>query len=193
MSDLVSVADQKTFMGVSSSTDDTLFGTLLTMVEDAFERACNRSERPFTTADAARTEVHDGTGHAALYLDYPIDEVTAILLGYDASSPDEELDPDDLTVVTWPSGGRCISRVDGGKFGTIDQPRYVTVVYDTQDDLPEVAKLAVMRATAMLYRQRGSEDARAETSGDFSHTLGSIEEDGFWKMAVQTCREPVIV
>jgi hypothetical protein len=191
VSDLVSTAEQKTFMGVSGTSDDTLVDSLLTMVEDMLERACGRAGRPFSAALTNRIETHDGTDDTGVDLDYPIASVAEILLGVDADNPTETLDPDDLTVVTFGAGRRRLTRTDCGVFGTRGRPRYVQVTYTTQADLPSIAKLAVMRATASIYRQRGSEDAKSETiGGDFSHTLASLEEDPIWKAAVLNCGEP---
>lgn len=194
MSDLVEVTDMQDYLGVSHSTDTTVIGSLLTSVEDALERACDRVDRPFQDAETNRTEVHDGEETDTLWLDYPIEYVSSITLGLDVNDPDEELNPDDLTVVVWGEGRRKLQRVDGNTFGPC-YPRYVTIEYDAQADLPAVAKLAVMRGTAMLYRQRGSEDAvgHNESLGDYSHTLAKIKEDDIWQMAVEQCARPVIV
>lgn len=195
MSDLVSLPEARSFLGNPPTEDDALIEALLNDTEGLLESHCNRSERPFSPVIASRTEVRDGTGSAYLFLDYPIGDVTSIKLGYDAIDPDETLDPDDLEVVTWAVGSRRIARVDGGKFGCADRSRYVHITYATQADLPEMAKLAVKRVTALIYRQRGAEDATEENIGGYSRVLAKfgrdfMGDDPIWKLAVQSLWEP---
>jgi len=194
MSDLVSLADQKVFLEIPVATtgDDDLITDLLEHAEDLLESDAGRTETPFKASAAAQTEVHEGTGTRDLYLNYPISDITSISLGLDNSDFDETLDPDDPDEVVWGTGKRRISRVDGGRFGLPGRPRFITVVYDHQADLPEVAQLAIKRVVAQMYRQRGSEDATKETIGGYARDLSNlVETDPFWQRAVAVTRRRV--
>ncbi len=193
MPDLVSVAVLKTYLEITTDGDDTLLGTLLDHAEGLFESETGRKDTPFTAADTARSEVKDGTGSAELYLDYPISTVTSISLGFDSTDFDETLTPSDADEVVWGAGSRRIMRVDGGIFGRVAQPRYLTIVYDAQADLPEEAQLAIKRVTAQVYRQRGSEDADREQIGSYIRDLSNlVDADPLWRRAVEANRRRVL-
>ncbi len=194
MPDLVSLADLQTYLELSSGTDDSLLTDLLDHVEGLFESETGRKETPFIAANTARSEVKDGTGSPEIYLDYPISAITSISLGFDSSNFDETLTPSDPDEVVWGAGSRRIQRVDGGVFGWLDKPRYVTVVYDFQADLPEEAQLAVKRVVAQVYRQRGSEDATREQIGSYIRTISKlVKDDPLWRRAVAGNSRRVLV
>jgi len=190
VADLVSLSELKTFLRVSGTTDDALLETLLDQIEDLFERACGRSHAPFQGAQTGRVEWHDGTART-LWLDYPVQSLTAITLGHDASAPVETLAVSDPAIVRWEVGSRRVERVDGATFGAPGVRRFVRVTYDAQADLPASAALAVKRATATVYRQIGSEDARSEQLPDFSHVLAEAAADPAWQLAVAAHRRPL--
>lgn len=188
MADLVTLAELKTYLGdAPASADDALLTALLDNVEALFESATLRAPGSYTAAALARTEVLDGTGSSRLYLTYPIAVLTSLKLGYDPAAPTETLAVANKSVVVYGVGSRVITRTDGGKFGTVRQPRYIQVVYDHQGNLPADAPIAIKSVCATAYRRRGSEDVKSETEGSFySHTM--IEDiaasDPFWKLAV---------
>lgn len=185
MPDMVSLADLQTFLELSGGTDDNLLTDLLDHAEGLFESETGRKATPFTAADTGRSEVKDGTGSAELYLDYPISAITSISLGFDSSDFDETLTPSDPDKVVWGVGSRRIMRVDGGIFGRTAQPRYLTIVYDHQADLPEEVQLAIKRVVAQIYRQRGSEDATREQIGPYVRNLSDlVTTDPLWRRAV---------
>ncbi len=187
---LVTVAEQQTFLNVGSTIDTDLLTALIEEVQALFEAACNRAERPFA-ATATRTEVKAGTGSRSLFLDYPITSITSVKLGYDPATPDETLDATDRAVLVFGAGSEQLVRVDGGTFGELDQPRYVQVVYVTADHFPAAARMAVLRGVAVVYRQRGSEDARAERIGGYSADLAKLLEDQpEWQAGVAACWVP---
>lgn len=194
MPDLVSVEDLQTFLELSSGTDDALLGDLLDHAEGLFESECGRKDAPFTAADTARSEVKDGTGSPELYLDYPISDVTSISIGFDSLNFEDTLDPDDPDVVVWGAGSRRIERVDGGIFGRLGKPRYLTILYDFQADLPEEAQLAIKKVVAQVYRQRGSEGATREQIGSYIRTMAKqVKDDPLWRRAVAGNTRRVIV
>jgi hypothetical protein len=191
--DLVSLADVQTFLGISG--DDALLTDLLEHLEALFESETGRTGKPFQAAASDRAEVHDGTGSADLFLEYPISNIDSVKLGYDSSDPDETLDPTDVDELTYAAGHRKISRTDGGTFGLAGSPRFVHVQYDTQADLPEDAQLAIKRAVAQVYRQRGSEDSTFEMfgQGQYQRRLSNIvADDPLWQRAVAAHRRMVL-
>lgn len=190
MSDLVELADLKTYLGdAPASSHDTLLQALLDGVEALFISETGRSA--FTAAGDA-VEVLDGTGTSELYLDFPIaeDGLTSIKLGYNSTSPDETLAVTDKNVLVYGEGSRIVRRTDGGTFGRGGEPRYVTVEYEHQgDEVADTASaaLAIMSVTALAYRRRGSEEAQSEDVGSFySRTMikDVASADPFWSMAV---------
>lgn len=194
MPNLVAVDELKDFLGVTGASDDQLLTDLLEHTEDLFESEVGRTPAPFAAAATARTEVHDGTGCADLYLDYPISTVTTVKLGYDSSDPVETLDSTDIDELTFGAGSRRLTRTDGGTFGLAGKRRYVHVTYNHQDDLPGNAKLAIMRVVAQVYRQRGSEDVKYENVGGYVHNLSHlIAEDPIWIRAVAANQRTVMV
>lgn len=195
MPDLVSLADLKTFLApTNGSDDDDLLTALLDHAEGLFESEAGRKDAPFVTGGSARSEVKDGTGSAEVYLDYPISDVTSISIGFDSSDFEDTLDPDDPDIVVWGAGSRKIERVDGGVFGRLGKPRYLTIVYDFQADLPEEAQLAIKRVVGQIYRQRGSEDADREQIGSYIRKLSNlVDTDPLWRRAVEGNRRRVLV
>lgn len=198
MADLVSVPEFKAYLGdAPASSDDELLAALLDDVEALFENATLRPPGTYIAAATGRTEVRDGTGSSRLYLDYPISILTSIKLGYDSASPDETLDATNKRVVVFGVGSRVIARTDGGKFGMVNQPRYVEIIYDHLGNLPEDAKLAIQSVAASIYRRRGSEGMRSETVGSFySYTREDAQavatSDPYWIAAVEAHR-PVVI
>ena len=188
MSDLVSLAEAKVFLEIPVATtgDDTLLTDLLEHAEGVFESDAGRKSVPFTAAASARSEVRDGTGTRHIDLDYDISDVTSISLGFDSSDFVETLDPDDADEVVWGTSQRRITRVDGGRFGSADWPRYITVVYNHEADLPEEAQQAIKRLVEQVYRQRGSADATKETIGGYTRDLSNLmASDPLWRQAVE--------
>lgn len=191
---LVTLGDLNTFLGGAIAAENTLRQNILDRVEALFVAQCGRTAQPFAPSTEDRIERQRGTGSAFLHLDYPISDVTTVKLGYDSSDPDETLDPDDKTVLVWDVGGQQLTRVDGGWFGPFGVPSYVQVTYDTQDDLPEDAGLAVLRVAAAVYWQRGSEDVTSETIGGQTSSLAQIAtSDTSWTLAVEKYRREALL
>ena len=151
-----------------------------------FERLCDRAHAPFSDAIATRVEMHDGTGGAELWLDYPVQSLTSITIGRNPAAPDESLTVGDVNVLSSAVGERRIVRVDGGEFGALDEPRIVQVTYATTDDLPADAQMAVLRVIAQTFRQRGSEDASSENVSGYARTMANLAaQDEIWLAAVR--------
>lgn len=195
MSALLSVTDLKLALEETSTDSDQLYAQLIEQVQAIFEGECNRHERPFSAAMAARTEVHDGTGATELFTDYPIAALTALLIGADPTDPDETLDTTDLSVVRFGAGKRRIARVDGGFFGTEGDPRTVHLTYATAADLPKTAKAAVIAGCKVIVARLGAEGVAAERIGAYSIDYASfvtadMANDPLWKLGVKSCWEP---
>jgi len=158
-------------------------------VEAMLNAACGRTDRPFRAAQAGRVELHDGTGVRHLYLDYPVADLTSVTLGTDHDTPDATLEVDDPTLVQWAVGSRRVRRLDG-VFGAAGSPGYVRVTYDAQADVPANAAQALLRMTARLWWQRGSEDATSERIGGAATDLAT-EPDEVWESVVAPFRSVV--
>lgn len=187
---LVTRAELKTYLGDAPATaDDALLDALIDDVEALFASETGRLITSFIAAGSARTEVIDATGSPSLYLDYPVAVLTSVVLGFDSAVPDETLTIADKNVLVYAVGSRRLVRTDGGVFGRVGWPRYVTVLYDYQADLALSAKLAIKSVASAVYRQRGSEGMKSETVGSFySYTREDAQaataSSDFWKEAV---------
>lgn len=195
MAVLVTLSEFRAYLGDAPDADESVLEMILGDVEALFEAVTLRPFESYRVAQTARTEVLDGTGSARLYLAYPIAALTSIALGYDSAAPDETLAVANKLVVVYGVGSRIITRTDGGKFGTVRQPRYVQVVYDHQGDIPANAQLAIKSVAATAYRRRGSEESQSETVGGFySRTMleNIAASDPFWPHAV-AANTPVVL
>jgi hypothetical protein len=197
MSDIVTLAELKEYLGDTPVADDELLQALLENVEAMYERDTLHPAGFYQAASAGVTVVLNGTGSSYLYLPYAIDDITSITLGYDSASPLESLDVLSPSVVSYGVGERLVTRTDGGWFGSISQRRYVHVVYDHLGNLPEDAKLPIMEVVASIYRNRGAEGMRSETLGSFySYTRDDAQAQAAtnvnWQASVQLNR-PVVL
>jgi hypothetical protein len=159
-----------------------------------YEAATLRPPGYYTSGDTDRTEYKDGTGSRFLYLDYPIEELTSITLGYSST---ELLDHTTRANVVYQVGSRKVTRTDGGWFGSVDQAAYIVIVYDHLGNLPEDARLPIMEVVASMYRSRSLEGMKSETLGSFySYTLGDVktaaDTNDNWRISVENNR-PVVI
>lgn len=186
---LVTYDEQRLFLDLPAGTDQTVIQDLLTETITLFEKEVGRTTAPFSAALTARTEIHQPSeGSRILTLDYPIASVTSIALGRDVNAPDETILPGDATTVVWQAGDRDLIRVDGSYWRGW-YPRWVKVVYNTQDDQPADAKLAVKRMVATVYQGRGKEGFTSFTHGSRSWTIAeATEQDMVWQKAVNAHR-----
>ena len=172
--DLVSLVEVKAWLGITSSTDDALLTDLADRVEVILEQV---KRRTFVAAAAGVSIKIDGMGTPYVWLDRPVGTLTNVKIGLDATTPDETLVAGARTVI---AVGRRIVRQDGGFF-----PRGVAnvqVTFDAADQLDKDAKQAVLDGVALLYRQRGSEDANSEGAGLFAHALrNQLEQLPSWR------------
>lgn len=193
MADLATLDEFKAHLGDNASTlpADAVLQGILDGVESALEGECNRGHRPFSPALDARIEIQAATGTSTLCLDYPIEDLVEVVLGYDSENPDETLDVDDPLVLTWE--GTRLMRLDGGVFGRRVGLPFVRVTYDTKEDLPDDAKLAVLDVAASMLRQVGKEGLRSYTEGPYSETYATwADSSPLWKRAVDAHREVLV-
>lgn len=187
---IVDVAAVNAHLGFDDTdTDrDTLLTRFLVQVESAFLSATGRQDRPFAAANGETpiTEIHDGTGTAFLFTNQAIASITSIVIGRNPALPEETVDLSDVLVT---AGTNMIRRSDGGTFGVLDALGVVHVTYTTAVDAPLDVQLAITRAAAALYLQRGAEDVRAESEGGVRSELASPFDDLTWRDAVAAHRE----
>lgn len=197
MSTLLAVEDVIDVLGGLDAwdEDDTpVLDRLITLVEALFLSQVNRRHRPYQAAQTARAEVHNGTGDATLFLDYPIAALSSVKIGANPSSPDETLAVGDLAVLRYAVGGVELRRVDGGCFGTDGDPRVVHVLYNAAADLPDDVVLAVQNVVVTIWRRRGSEDVTSDRVGGFQgEYLAIAAADPLWTLAVAANRVPALV
>ncbi len=205
---LVTLTDAKAHLRVTATGDDALIQSIIDPLESLFLAQAGRSTRPFATAATGVVEVKDGTGTPLLMLDYPIAAITSIKIGRDFTAPVETLDPTNVQVIVFATGGRAVWRTDGGVWGELvgsrvgaittaygstgfagqasNGARIVQVTYDHAADLPDSPKLAIKRAVAGVYRQIGSEDAQSERLPDgYSRVMAEVvTADPMWTLAL---------
>lgn len=192
MSDLVTGSDIIRYLGLAD--DDPGLSLALSLgpqVEALLLSLCGREGRPWQRSKLARVERRDGTGRPILFLDYPVKLLTTVKLGHNLTVPDETLVVNDQTVLVWDVGSPKLERVDGGKFGAYGVPGYVTVTYDTGEDAPAQAGLAVLSGIAMLWGQRGSEGVQSESlDGVYSSSMFAdmLKQNPVWQSVVDSCR-----
>lgn len=194
MSELVSLEDMAAHLGLAEADaagQEKLLVSLIAGVQDKFERACGRDQRPYVDAQDARVEIFEGTGTNRLWLGYCPRTVTRVSIGTDPANPVEVLDVTDPAVLLFGVTSRRIVRMDGGVFGVRGVPLAVRVTYDAAADLPPTAQLAVMAGVAQIYRRLGAEAAKMERIGSYTVEYAPlIEGDPIWSFGVRECREP---
>ena len=194
MSDLVSWAQIKDYLQLPNDDQETPITALLGRVQGSLETECGREAAPFLASQSTVTEWHDGTGTKRLRRLYPIAVLTSVDLGRDSTDFVETLDASDVDVLSFSVGSERLIRTDGGKFGLYRSPRYIRVVYDAADFLPELAKDAVIDVAAGRVRQFGSEGFKSFKLLDSGGSLRQIMDDsGAWRRAVEQYRRDLLL
>lgn len=188
---IVSADEMRAHLGLDDDTElNLLLERLLLQVEGAFVSAAGRSERPLSAVTQSETtDSYDGTGTPSLFTDYPIEALAAVTIGDDIDNPDEEID---ITSLVWRVGSSRLRRRNGLTFGEIDAPAVVHVTYTPGAEDVTDAQLAITRATATLYLQRGAEDAKSESEGGVRSELAAAFADLTWISAVEAYRCPQV-
>ena len=160
----------------------------LDSAEAMFEAECGRV---FFGPKNARVEVHDGTGSYLLYLEFPVNALTSVKLGYNPSLPDETLPVNDKSLLNWAVGSDRLMRLDG-RFGWFRQPNYVQVTYDSQSNITDSARAAVKAAGKLIYN--GALGGTGERVGAYSVDQAggilktALETNDVWQIGVAANR-----
>jgi hypothetical protein len=193
---LVEYEELRLWMGLQPGQDEALLGDLLSGLTTLFENQCGRPACPFGKAQPGRVEIVDPIpGSRKLWVDYPIQALTAIAVGRDVAVPDLTLNPALAAQVVWRVGQRIITRTDGGVWRyTRLYPSWVKVTYDAQADLPKDAKLAIQSVAAKLYREKDTGVLKSWTLGDESQTLETAAaQDTTWAGALENHSRGIVL
>lgn len=164
---LTTLAELKTYMGITGVAEDTLLESLIDAATDLIELFCNRRFKKTTYTD----ELYDGNGKTILFMkNYPIVTVTSMYYVIVGMS-DELIDPTYHKVYE--------------NEGFIYTPHYwrvghlnIKVTYDAgydfaADGIPSELKQICNELAAYLYSARGKTGLKAERMGNYSVTYGS--------------------
>lgn len=176
---LVPLADLKGHLDIDVT--DLSHDTVLTGIRDGVEALLeSQTNQEFSPAQYGLIEIHDGTGTDTLWARRPISDIGDITLTY---GPLDAITTLSITAVSKFRVGhrriRCIM------YSFPEGVNNVQLTYDTVANIPAIGVLAVKEASAAIFRRIGSEDARSEGVGTFSHVLlRDLDESIFWKKAV---------
>lgn len=160
---------------------DTSMDGLLTDLRDAVEALLESStNQEFSPPVYGLEETHDGTGTPTIYTRRPIADITDITLTYGPLDAITTLSITD--VAKFRVGHRRIKAI---MYTFPEGVNNVVITYDTVANQPPLAKAAVKEVCATLWGRRGSEDARSEDLGTFSHVaLRDLKECLLWSKAL---------
>lgn len=182
MADLVSEPELSQYLGGDVDDPNTL-QSVLTAAEDLLERATGQV---FAEGATVTDEKRNGNGLKTLRLARIVASITTVKVGHDSADPDTTLTSDDVVF-----DGQRIVRIDGGvfPFGTAN----VHVTYEAADNLPEIAKMAVLEGAAFLWRRRGREHVTSETVGEFGaiSVSAQLRRQPAWSAALSHYRPKV--
>lgn len=135
-------------------------------------------------------EPHDGKGTHFIFTDRPIAALTEIFIRYNDADQTEYFSVDILEGVSFKVGGRRIySR--SVKFPC--DADNVLITYTAQANQPVLAKQAIREAVAALFGKIGSEHARSEQVGTYSHVMiRDLNESLLWRKAIEALQIPVL-
>lgn len=169
---LTTLANTKTYLGVSGGSEDSLLTLLINSASAWIERRCDR-----TFKKTSYTEYLRGTGSEHLFLKgYPIigSVVLAENTSGDASDDFQTLSSDDF----WAFTDEGYLEADGFTF--TPRPRAYRAVYEagyivqggvvTGENiaLPDDLEMACWKLVAGIYNQRKAEGTQSQSLGDYS-------------------------
>lgn len=185
------VSDQEIYdyLDLVAATDD-VKGNVLRVRDGVEALLAHDTGREFGPGVVAVDEVYDGTGTHKIWTNRPIKTLAGIKFRFLPEIVQDSYTLDITSYVTFTVGKRRITSL-AQRFP--EGSDNVLISYESVADQPELAKQAVREATAMLYRARGSEDARSEQMGTFQHVMKrKLSEALFWQGAVDALYNPVL-
>lgn len=184
MSRLVTVGELIAHIGDEATGKETFLQSVLDAVEDMLQK---ESGHNFADGGTITNEVHDGTGTANLYADRPIKSLTLIQTG---RAKDRTIDHTDVDILVWSVGSRRLSLINRV---WPDGLRNVWLSYKSQDDLPDLAKLAVKDVSVMIFNRLGDEHLKSEKMADTAYAyITTLDESSFWSRAVALLHRPAL-
>lgn len=200
MAELASTDELALALGLSevqADLQDDYLAFLLDQAEVLFTTATHRSGVPFQAAEDGRIEILEAPVGRTLWLDYPVSEVTDVIVGADLLNPDTTLDPTDAADLIWRAGKRDVVRMDepwSPRRGLDCAPVFVQVTYDAQADLPLDAKAAVLSLARAGYHAAATASGtiQSESLDNYSVTYATAVQamttaqavDPAWALAV---------
>lgn len=165
----VSLEEQKNYMRVDHSNDDTLITSLIKSSRRYLENYCNRA---FITQTII--QIHDDGEHVIRLL-LPLQSITSVKI-YDAEENEDTLTLNDDYYKNSKTGEL---RKANEKWP--EAPSYVEIIYkagygDNASDVPEGIRTAIKRLTAYLYERR-EEFVFSGKLGDETFEIGEIPFD----------------
>jgi hypothetical protein len=186
---LVDDQDIYDYLDLSPSEDDPNSNVL--KIRDAVEaQFAHDTNRTFGPAAVIVQEMYDGSGTHSMFTRRPIAILDNIEFAYLPENQQPFYQLDITNYITFrPNSRRIHSRLIKFPCGTDN----VLISYHTAADQPVIAQQAVREGTALLWRTRGSEDARSEQMGNYQHVLKrKLDESIFWSHAVESLSYPVL-
>jgi len=142
---MITLADAKTFLGVSDDTEDTIIQSFIDAASSLLGNAAHTVFTPATT----RTRIMDGTGTLSLWLDELPISITSIHVSSDQEWTDANLvDSDDYRL----DCQRIISLETRWSEGS-QNCQVIYVVGYSVDDMPEDLQLAAKVQVAKIYNE----------------------------------------
>lgn len=189
MAKLITDDDIYAYLDVDPSDDEG--GNILKIRDSVEEELEHDTNAVFGPEEVIVDEQLDGQGNQMIWTRRPIKVLTAIKFRYLRESVQDQYFNLDITqYVTFTVGKRRIRSYYHEFPCGYDN---ILISYTAAANQPKVAMQAVREVTALLYRTRGSEDARSEQQGSFQHVLKrKIEESIFWERAVAALSNPVL-
>ena len=166
MSDLVTSAESKRFIGVEHSDDDTLIGELITGVSAAVEKYTGRAFSPAVSY----TEYLNGGSNYLITKRPPIKAITGV---YDHFADDDEVDSDNYEfdanagLIYYTAGAATSILTETTGLWGVGVRRWKIVYTVDYTAVPADVKIAVLTWIADIYAHR--DDVKSGALGDESY------------------------
>lgn len=205
MAKLVSVADYKTYAGISGTGDDTVIDVLIDIASASVRRYCGRNESNGFES-LARTETYDGNGGPFIQLrEWPVASIDSIVERFDDGST-TTLESSDYRVEArtgllyrlGAASGRFPTDAFGELVGNTQfgyapcwTPGFLnfSITYTGgYSAIPDDLKFIVYRLVDWMYAERRRNPGmQSESLGAYSYTRMSMSDDGDAAMLRRAC------